>query len=439
MDSAPQPGVYSAKDYEIKSLDLVNSGGQTISLLSPGTMIEMQIHQSVDAAVMFGTMIIVDGQDLLGTFAVSGNEYINILIDQPSLNLPLKKVFKIIKISSRENNNNAGAKYMVHFASDEQVISSTTRVSKAYKNKRISEIVYDILTNYLNVSQTKINRIDDTSGTYNIVIPSYRPIEAIHWASSRAYNTDRNYCYYFFESRDGFEFLSQQTLYKQQTVKKLVYDIKSVNETPNQSSDVARNRNSLEKFKVINDFDTINGISAGSFSSRLLSVNLFSQQFKYNDYSLLDAENEGRLLNSYKTINDGNILNGFYSNYKTYISTNDAQTEKENAVDKWLMNRQMHKNLIDNFKIRGVISGDITLKAGDIVEFKFPKYVAADESGKQFDEYRSGKFMLTDITHIFKSGDKAGNAKFETVLIMVSDSFSKRLPTAKNIGKTVKK
>lgn len=98
------------------------------------------------------------------------------------------------------------------------------------------------------------------------------------------------------------------------------------------------------------------------------------------------------------------------------------------------MNRQMHKNLLNNFRLKGVISGDITLKAGDIVKLKYPKYVAAESSGKQFDEYRSGKYMLSDITHKFTN-----DGKFETVIEMVSDSISARLPTGKDIISKVTK
>lgn len=425
-------GMASSKDYEIKTLELINSGGQTISL--DGTLVELIINQSIDAGVMFGSLLIVDGNDIFNNFYLCGNELLNVVIDQPSLDIPLKKKFRIYKVANRSNNNNSGSKYILYFTSNEAVLSSTTLVSKAYKNKKLSDIVADILQNFLNVDVKRINRFETTSGLHDFVIPSYRPLEAIEWAASKSYSTAPNYCYYFFESRDGFEFISQQTLFKQQVVKELSYDIKNTNDSPNQSSDVIKNKNSLEKLRVLEDFDMIRSSSNGSFASRLLSVNLFTQQFEYNDYSILTAESQKRLLNDYMPINDQRLMQSYLANFKTYISTNNIKQEKENAVERWLMNRQMHKNLLNNFRLKGVISGDITLKAGDIVKLKYPKYVAAESSGKQFDEYRSGKYMLSDITHKFTN-----DGKFETVIEMVSDSISARLPTGKDIISKVTK
>ena len=430
MASGIQNGMFSSKDFEIKSLDLINSGGQTISLIN--TMVELLVHQSIDAGVMFGSLLLVDGNDLFNNFYLCGNEYLNVVIDQPSLDAPIKKTFRIYKVSNRTNNNNAGAKYILYFTSNEAILSSSTVVSKAYKNKRLSDIVVDILRNVLNVTPKKINRLEITSGQYDIVIPSYRPLEAIQWVASRSYTSSQNYCYYFFESRDGFEFVSQQTLFKQNPIKNLIYDIKNTNETPNQSSDVSKNKNSLEKMRILEDFDMIKSASNGAFASRLLSVNLMTQQFNYNDYVATLAASQNRLLNKYMPINDQKLMQSTYSNFKTYISTNSTKQEKENSVELWLMNRQMHKNLLENFRVKGVLSGDITLKAGDIVNLKFPKYVAADSSGKQFDQYRSGKYLVADITHKFNN-----TGVFETIVELVSDSISSPLPTGKDFAKVV--
>ena len=430
-DIITENGMASSKDYELKSLDLINSGGQSISLI--GTMVELMIHQSIDAGVMFGSLTLVDGNDIFNNFYMCGNELLNLVVDQPSLELPLKKKFRIYKVANRSNNNNSGAKYVLYFTSNEAIISSSTLVSKAYKNKKLSDIVTDILQNFLGVETKKINRFETTSGLHDFVIPSYRPLEAIEWAASRSYGTAPNYCYYFFESRDGFEFISQQTLFKQKPVKQLSYDIKNTNESPNQSSDVIKNKNSLEKMKILEDFDMIKSSSNGSFASRLLSVNLFTQEFKYNDYSITTAESQKRLLNDYMPINDQILMQSYLANFKTYISTNNVNQEKENGVERWLMNRQMQKNLLNNFRVKGVISGDITLRAGDIISLKFPKYVAAESSGKEFDEYRTGKYMLADITHKFTN-----DGIFESIIEIVSDSISAKLPTGKNNNRVAK-
>lgn len=426
MADTISPGMYTSKDYDVKSLDLINSAGQTISLKN--IMIELKIHQSIDAMVMFGSILIADGNDLFNSFYLNGNEYLRIRIDQPTLDIPLEKLFRIYKVGDRKNNNNAGSKYTIYFTSEEVLLSNTTLVSKAYKNRKTSEIVLDILNNFLSVNNKKISKLENTTGVHNFIIPNYRPFEAINWAVSRSYNVAPSFCYYFYENTKGFEFVSLQTLYKGKITKQLICDMKTINKEPNLPVDIARNKNSFENFSIINDFDMIASSGSGAFASKLLSVNLYSQQFKYNDYSVLSAQNQKRLLNNYSPINDPRLMTSYLANYKTYISTNDTATEKENAVDKWLMNRQLHKNLINNFRIRGVIAGDITMNVGDIINLTFPKYVAADQKGKQFDEYRSGKYLVADVSHVFKS-----TGIFETVVELTSDSYATQLPSGRNV------
>jgi len=420
------PGMYTSKDFDVKSLDLINSAGQTISLKN--IMVELKIQQSIDAMVMFGTILVVDGNDLFNSFYLNGNEYLRIRIDQPTLGIPLEKLFRVYKVSDRRNNNNAGSKYIIYFTSDELMISNTTLVSKAYKNRKTSEIVFDILKSFLLVSDKKISKLENTTGVHNFIVPNYRPFEAINWAVSRSYSVTPSFCYYFYENTKGFEFISLQSLYKKSVTKELICDMKGINKEPNLPVDIARNKNSFENLTIINDFDMIASSGSGAFASKLLSVNLYSQQFKYNDYSILTAQNQKRLLNNYSPINDPRLMTSYLANYKTYISTNDTATEKENAVDKWLMNRQLHKNLINNFRVRGIISGDITMNVGDIVNLTFPKYVAADAKGKQYDEFRSGKYLVADITHVFKS-----SGIFESVVELTSDSYASQLPSGRNV------
>ena len=84
-----------------------------------------------------------------------------------------------------------------------------------------------------------------------------------------------------------------------------------------------------------------------------------------------------------------------------------------------------------------MIPGDIFLKAGDVVEYQFPKFEGGSPEGKALDEYRTGKYLVSAINHKFTSGDASS---FESVIELVSDSVSKQIPGAKEgLNKVVKK
>ncbi len=430
MSNALQEGVSSPKDFELKSLDFIASDGKALSIVA--MVLELTLHQSIDAPVMFGSVVISDGRDLLANFFGNGNEYLKIAIDQSTLNSPIERTFRIYKITERTHMGNSGAKYIMHFVSQEAILSAATSLSKSYKGKTNSQAIADILGNILGTD--KVNRFEQTTGVYNYVIPSMRPFEAIQWLASRSYSTTPAYGYHFFESRDGFEFMSLQGMFKQNPVRKLIYDIKNVNAEPKSSSDVARNRDSLQGIKILHDFDVLRSIAEGSYASSLLDVNLLTRDFKISDYSLLTAESQQSLLNQYKSFNDEALLNSVRSNFKVYISTSDTSDEKANEIDKWLMTGKMHRSLINSYRIKTTIAGDITLRPGDVIEIKIPKFIAADEEGKELDLFRSGKYVIADLTHVFRS-----NGTVDSVLEVVSDSFSQNLPSAKDLSRVTRK
>jgi len=416
-------GMYGSKDYEIKSLELINSGGQTVDLRN--IFLEMQIFQDLYSSVMSGNILINDGNDVFTNFYMCGNEYLKISIDKPGLNLPLERLFRVYKTTDRKPSSDSGQVYLLHFCSDELISSETLSVSKSYKSTKIRNIVSDILLNELKVDPQRIASLEDTSGSFDLLIPAYRPFEAIQWVTARGYD-QKKFCYFFFENKDGFNLTSLQTLVKQKPYKKLKYELKNVDRDP------ANNKDSIDTFRIINDFDMITSISNGSFSSRLLSIDIFNQKFENIDYSLLQAEAQGNLLNKFKPVNsfknskNETLFNSPYSFFRTYLSINDTASEKSNDVKHWMIPRAMHMSLLNHFRIQVVLPGDIQLKAGDVVEYEFPAFESADSSGKKLDEYRTGRYLVASINHKF-SGDT-----FESVVELVSDSFSEALPEAKN-------
>ena len=428
---ADNDGMYGSKDYKINSLELINSGGQTIDLRN--IFVEMQIYQDLYASVMNGNILINDGNDTFSAFYMCGNEYLKVSIDKPGLNRPLDRLFRVYKTTDRKPSSDSGQSYILHFCSDELLSSESLAVSKAYKTVKIKEIVADILNKELSVDPQRIAKLEDTSGSFDFIIPGYRPFEAIQWVTARGYD-QKKFCYFFFENKNGFNLASLQTLIKQKPYKTLKYELKNADRDP------ALNKDSIDNFEIRNDFDMLTSISNGSFSSRLLSIDIFTQKFEYLDYSLENAEAQGNLLNKYKPINsfknskDQTLFNSPYAFFRTYLTINDTASEKSNDIKFWMQPRAMHMTLLNHFKIRIVIPGDIELKAGDVVEYEFPLFESATQGGKKLDKKRTGKYLVASVNHKFSSDT------FESIVELVSDSFSESIPAAKDgLNKLTKK
>jgi hypothetical protein len=415
-------GMYGSKDYEIKTLELINSGGQSVDLRK--IFVELQIFQDIYSSVMNGNIAITDGNDIFANFYFVGNEYLRVSIDKPGLNRPIDRIFRVYKSSDRHPSTDSGQTYILHFCSDELISSQQILVSKSYKSAKIKDIVADILVKELKVETNRIASLEDTSGSFDFIIPNYRPFEAIQWAAARGYD-QKKFCYFFFENKNGFNLTSLQTLIKQKPYKTLRYELKNVDRDP------ANNKDSIDNFSILNDFDMLNSITNGSYSSRLLSIDLFNQSFAVHDYNLSTAEAQGNLINKYKPANsfknakNKTLFDSPDSFFRTNLAINDTASEKSNDIKYWLLPRAMHMSIINNFRIKIVLPGDIELKAGDIVQYEFPMFESATQSGKKLDKKRTGKYLVASVNHKFSED------VFESIVELVSDSFSEAVPGAK--------
>jgi len=162
-------GVFGSKDFKLEQLELINSGGQTLNLKK--IFVELQIFQDLYSSVMYGEILINDGNDIFSAFYLIGNEYLKVKIDKPGLNRPLTRLFRIFKASKREPTTDSGQRYLLHFCSDEMVSSQQILVSKSYKNSKIKQVVSDILINELSVEPERINKLEETSGSKNHIKP----------------------------------------------------------------------------------------------------------------------------------------------------------------------------------------------------------------------------------------------------------------------------
>jgi hypothetical protein len=172
----------------------------------------------------------------------------------------------------------------------------------------------------------------------------------------------------------------------------------------------------------------------------MLAVDIVKQTSNIYEYDLNIAEGQGNLLNKYKPVNsfknskDETLFQAKNSFFRTYIETTESLTEKNSDIKNWLLPRAMHMIMLNHFKIKIVIPGDIELKVGDVINYEFPMFDAANKAGKKLDKRRSGKYLVSAVNHKFSED------VFESIVELVSDSFAESVPGAKDgLNKLTKK
>ena len=389
-------GPLTSKDFKITKLNIITSSGINLSVLESYN--QLQIFQSIYHGTMYGNIVITDAREAWSNFNFCGNEFVEIVADNPGLNRPFKRTFRIYKVTDRTTVSNSAQKAILHFCSDELMSSNSILVSKSYKNAKIRDIASDILKNELKISSNRIAKLEDTLGNYDIIIPAKRPLEAISWATSRAYTQDK-FCYFFFENKEGFNLVSLQTLMKQKPYKTIKYEVKKVD------SDPSKNKDGIDDFKIVNDFDSLTTLSNGGFSSRLLLVDVFSQSFKMTGYNLNNAESKNNLMNKFKPVNDvknsrgESLFDSPGSFFRMYPTVSATKTEKSNDIEYWYLPRALHMTILNNFKIHVTIPGDIEMKAGDVVDVEFPMFEPGKDGGRAKNKRFSGKYLVAGLNY----------------------------------------
>lgn len=418
-------GPINSKQSVVKKLDLISSTGSSIPLAD--IFIQLQIYQDMFAQCMSGKLTMVDSMEHFSASNMCGNEYVHVVLDKPGLNRPFERIFRVYKVTDRKAISNSGQVYDIHFCSDELLTSNSMLISKAYKDTKIKDVIFDLLTKELKVESNRIAALEDTMGGFDFIIPGYRPFEAIQWVTARGYAQDK-FCYLFFENKNGFLLTSLQSIMKQKPHKKIKYEIK------NSDSDPSVNKDAADDFQILNDFDMLTSMSNGAFSSRLLTIDIFSQKFEKLDYSLTTAESKNNLLNRYKPVNsfrnprDETLFNSFDSFFRTYLTINDTKSEKNNDIKFWLLPRAMHMTLLNHFRIKVTLPGDTEMKAGDVVEVEFPLFEGKQDGGRRTNKKLTGKYFVSAVNFKVIREDNT----FECIAELATDSFGEAIPAAKD-------
>lgn len=413
---APSGLIYSS-DYVIRTLSILTSDGTVIDLKQ--FAVEINLYEDIFASCVSGSLYVGDAADLVANYKLHGNEWLILDIDKPGLKMPIQKVFRIYKISNREQKNPTTQNYTLHFVSEEMILSTQKLLSKSYKGMQISSMINDILVNQLSTRQGKIQTIQSTDGVFNIIVPRMNPLQAIEWLSTRAYSSNGS-LFMFYENKNGYNFQSIETIMKQGPYAKYA-------RRPKTDNHPETTMNSVNFLKIVQDFDIIASGRYGAYNASLMTFDLVNQKLNasvlsYGQFPLL---NDIPPINGTKNRQQRSLVENpdyflkFYPTTDSDPSTNGAHPEN------WLHKKAMRLAQLHTFKMVCAVPGDVNLTAGSIVEVEIPKAVPQRKTQAD-NELRTGLYLVSAIHHVFQ------NDQMATVMELLSDSMTGMLNAPNN-------
>ena len=337
--------------------------------------------------------------------------------------------------------------YFLDFASKEFFANEQTRVVKKYEGN-IGDNVEKILKDVLKVEADI--EIDNTLAPYNFIGNDKKPFYVCTWLASKSIpesGKGGSAGYLFFQTRDGFHFKSIDKILGGEAKKKYIF---------NNSTELPEGFDAkILTCEINSDVDVGKNLVMGMYNNRSIFFDPIS--FDYEVRSFPEPEKpqtEGQIVNKKTTpqvpssesyvgktetaaeepaseliakefrqspsrlmsfvVDTGAIPSGTTSQ-EQLDTWNDDKTKPNFDFKDTVVQSIMRYNQLFTVKTDITIPGDFTIKAGDLVECRFPE-LSGDES-KDINSETKGIYMVASVCHRITPSSST------TSLSLVRDSF----------------
>jgi len=425
-------GVFYPQDYSLNTLNFVTAANQKFEIKK--LVQELSYYEDIYTFAISGYITLTDAQGFVELFQLTGNEYLEMDFGKTK-NGPnnINKKFRVYKLAPRTPTGNMNTEfYTLYFCSEELLLSEQIKVSYSYKGQKISDNIENILTEKLRVSSDNIEIIEETTGISNLVMPRVKPFEAISWLSNYARPKSTGTVgadMLFFETKNGFNFRSLQSMYKDDVYATYKYQAKNID---NQHQSFQEKVTTVIKYEIVKTYDMVNEINSGTLSNKLISLDPITRTFQVTNFNYSKYKNQSSSLNSGDVTNkiknrfgktetesyEGTlkmVVGNANQQNNEYIKNTDVDV-KDVFMENNIPNRTAQLALANYTIVKVSIPGDTGITAGRTVQFN--TYSLKPSSGnRELDKFYSGKYLVTAVRHVILSPQT-----FQTILELAKDS-----------------
>ena len=490
---------FRKKNFNIDRMHLhtPNLMGQPMNLMK--LMVDVVVEESLYSPFISGSITILDKAGYFELFPILGEEHLEVLVTSPNDERDLKGFFRIYEASPLvRGDGTVGSTYTLYFASAEYFISRRTKIYDSYMGGHkatLSYIVKNIYSTYIkNTTRGEAHEdykkdiiVEDTLRQYQILFPNLSPFQAIQMCAQRALSKSRIYkgaTFIFYEEMDAFHFESIEGLIDKIPTLILIYspELNSDADGNTTLTDMQINleEDSLETqkvdtFEIISNFDVLENIAEGMYSSRLVTYDFERMKYREYDYEYVPQKADKTVLiqkdgqeveTTVKTGKDGGVevlydrskavnmsgklcthnndnlnhplqkvhLRSTTLNHDILFDTNQTQAGgfKEpglipQGVEESLLQRRSQFRQLENIKVRvNLQQSNTTTKVGDVIEFQMPSEITSEVISGTPPEvhfYYGGKYIVTKTVR-----NVSGDGGMQTMLELSKNSLDNPMP-----------
>ena len=415
-----------AGDYTLSPIVIIskstNDGSSTAKKIDITSLVmELQLYEDLNEKVMSGQLVITDSTGLPNNFPLTGNELLQFKFGTPGCTRYYdfeKHPMVIYKIGERQVYNPRSQVYILYFCSQEAFTNQTSKVRRSLTGD-VSKMIGEVCNGELNIQKDVF--IEPTRGQRKYVIPRWNPFHTLDFLCRNAQSKRfKNTGYKFFETADGFKCQSYESMLAVAPDTARPSMAKFINQVANTRDakgdiDILKEMQTINKYKIIENFNTMKLLATGALASRVHKTDLFNKKYENIDFKysenykeLHHTEHDGsgarekeKMTAPVYPFRDGRQLDDlaegtFLMSSNTKKIHNDFDTVP--SEDKLLV-RNSQEVMFDSFKMSLNLPGFTGLSVGDICSVEIPLYEQVNKGDLDIDPYLSGRYLVSKITH----------------------------------------
>ena len=418
-----------ASDYQMYEARLYpNSENDSDNYVDISNIIaKTQISEEINTPFLEVSLDIADATGIIETYKINGGERINLLLqrkaptadddgkydpdgsgvyDRWELELYIAEIADLIR------NDNTMQFFKLHCTTIETYRNASTVLERPFTGS-IADIIKNIIE--IDLGSKKSNIENNSVGSVSGIFPRVRPMVAIHWLSSSAFDNGTPFMF-FATAKDGLTYRSYSSMLNDKVY--MDYDF-----SPGFKEEMNTGPSYFEQQKkVISISSPLNiakaaNIARGTYSSNVFTLDISNKSYDNVKYSYGD---DMLKLNKFSPFNQPKDikfdLNDQSSASTSYVAKNagayDGVTgNASGAAGLASLKAQSYISSLDYMTQIIQVNGDFNLTVGKkvsltVIRVGDSKYVQADEdikSNQMVDTFTSCNYLVTKVVSTFDS------------------------------------
>ena len=395
--------------------------------ISIGTedIIVFEMIEDIFSVCMVGKLIFFDRAGATEMIPLTGNEMVSIIYGDNEIT----KTFIIYDFNKLDQGTQTSGTSLttieMYLVEPQHLALTQHRYSRSWKDKKISEIVYDVATRMGGITEFKNFEISNESLEY-FYMPFWSPLEAIKWLSPRASgNTSKMPGYLFYSNSKGYNFHTLETLFTSKEFEK--EDNKSITKYVFTDTENLERESKILSWTIepIN-YQALNYLSGGHrLGYDFTTKSLIDYSYTYDE-----------IISKYTMMGKKTLF--------TNISKADNQItldgDDSEATLKNIAYHEFIRRYSKQFSVNIMVRGHDRRYAGMLIDIPWKSAVKTEVLHKLYE----GKFMVKSITHQF-SGKmqpyyrqlmvcvKTGYSDADYKTLVKSSKYNIKIPEKKSV------